>query len=243
MQIAVLSDLHLGRKNALDQFYRNPDAEHKLNRLLIRLEKSVDKIVLLGDIFETLRGKFPGQASELKRILKKYPFIARKIMEDPRYFLIQGNHDLATGKILNARETLIIKDGGTSICFFHGHQVDSWYRSKLKTFLCNIGIWAGGRLEVAGMDVTRGGNIISKLKSQNNEWVAGDFEEASIKFANKRGCDVAVTGHSHHPMKVEFKDGLFLNSGTWVAGREDLVMIDTSVGLYEVHKRIDNIVF
>ena len=243
MQIAVLSDLHLGRKNALDQFYRNPDAEHKLNSLLIRLEKSVDKIVLLGDIFETLRGKFPGQSSELKKILKSYPFIARRVMEDPRYFLIQGNHDLVTGKVLNARETLILKDGETSICFFHGHQVDPWYGSKLRTLVCNLGIWAGGRLEAAGMDITRGGNLKSKAKSKNNQWLPERFEELSVKFANKMGCDVAVTGHSHHPMKVEYDNGLFLNSGTWVAGREELVLIDTSAGLYEVHKTVDNILF
>ena len=30
MQIAVLSDLHLGKKNKLDQFARNPGAEERL---------------------------------------------------------------------------------------------------------------------------------------------------------------------------------------------------------------------
>ena len=56
MQIAVLSDLHLGRKDKLDQFYRNPGAEGKLENLFEYLESHVDKIILLGAVFETLRG-------------------------------------------------------------------------------------------------------------------------------------------------------------------------------------------
>ena len=59
MQIAVLSDLHLGKKNGLDRFSRADDAEPRLVRLLERLERSVDRIVLLGDVFETLRGGAP----------------------------------------------------------------------------------------------------------------------------------------------------------------------------------------
>ena len=65
MQIAVLSDLHLGKKNKLDQFYRNPGAERQLYELLNYLENHVDKIVLLGDIFETLRGPWFSPKKEL----------------------------------------------------------------------------------------------------------------------------------------------------------------------------------
>ena len=49
MQVAVISDLHLGRKNKLDQFNRNPGAEAQLYQLLKYLENHVDRIVLLGD--------------------------------------------------------------------------------------------------------------------------------------------------------------------------------------------------
>ena len=67
MQIAVLSDLHLGKKNKLDQFARNPGAEERLYKLLNYLESQVDKIILLGDIFETMRRGFNSSEKELKQ--------------------------------------------------------------------------------------------------------------------------------------------------------------------------------
>ena len=40
-------------------------------------------------------------------------------------------------------------------------------------------------------------------------------------------------------MKVEYGDSLFLNSGTRVAARQDLVIIDTVMNQYDVHKQFD----
>mgnify|MGYP003643625075 FL=1 len=79
MQVAVLSDLHLGVKDKLDQFYRVEGAEQQLYSLLDYLERTVDKIVLLGDIFETLRAKTFNTEKELVRILKAYPEFASRI--------------------------------------------------------------------------------------------------------------------------------------------------------------------
>ncbi len=124
MQIAVISDLHLGRKNKLDQFNRNLGAEAQLYTLFKYLENHVDKIILLGDVFETMRGKTLDHEARLRAVLKDYPKINDKILNNEKYVLIQGNHDLITGKVLNALEMLKIKDNGTSIAFFHGHQLD-----------------------------------------------------------------------------------------------------------------------
>ena len=51
MQIAVLSDLHLGKKNKLDQFARNPGAEERLYKLLnysqeVNLKNSKYKVTI-----------------------------------------------------------------------------------------------------------------------------------------------------------------------------------------------------
>ena len=102
MQIAVISDLHLGRKDKLDQFNRNQGAEAQLYTLLRYLENHVDKIILLGDIFETLRGKTLYQEGEFRSALKHYPKISKKLLTNEKYVLIQGNHDTATGDLLSA---------------------------------------------------------------------------------------------------------------------------------------------
>ena len=57
MQIAVISDLHLGRKDKLDQFNRNQGAEARLYTLLRYLENHVDKIILLGTCLKLCAAK------------------------------------------------------------------------------------------------------------------------------------------------------------------------------------------
>ena len=239
MQIAVISDLHLGRKDKLDQFYRNQGAEAQLHTLLKYLENNVDKIILLGDIFETLRGRTPNHTAELKMALKHYPRITEKILTDEKYILLQGNHDPARGELLSAPEKLKINDNGTSIAFFHGHQLDPIIADFWTKNFEKFGVWMGGWLERAGLDITRKGNISSKIKAINDQWKAGKFERMAAAMASEMGADIVVTGHSHHPMKIEYSDALFLNSGTRVCGRQDMVLIDTSVHTYDVYKKFD----
>ena len=237
MQIAVLSDLHLGRKDKLDQFSRNPGAEQALYDLLFNLETSVDKIVLLGDIFETLRGRTLNVRKELEHILKMYPLITKKILEDDKYILISGNHDAVTTKALNAPDWIRLKDHGTSISFFHGHQFDPFVADFWTQNFETVGVWLGGGLERFGLDITRKGNLSSKLKALADQWKVGKFERLAAAMGEDLKSDLVVTGHSHHPMKVEFDNTLFLNSGTRVAGRQDMIILDTSNQEYEVYKQ------
>lgn len=239
MQIAVISDLHLGRKNKLDQFNRNLGAEAQLYTLFKYLENHVDKIILLGDVFETMRGKTLDHEARLRAVLKDYPKISDKILNNKKYVLIQGNHDLITGKVLNALEMLKIKDNGTSIAFFHGHQLDPIVSSFWVKKFGRTGVWIGGWLERMGFDVTQKSNLSSKIKALNDQWKVGKFENMAAVMGAELGADIVVTGHSHHPMKVEFDDALFLNSGTRVCGRQDMVLIDTSAHTYDVYKTFD----
>jgi len=237
MQIAVLSDIHLGRKDKLDQFNRNPGAEEALYNLLANLENSVDKIVLLGDIFETLRGKTLNAKKELREVLKMYPVITKKIIDDDKYILISGNHDAVTSKILNAPDWVRLKDHGTSISFFHGHQLDPFVEGFWTNNFEKIGVWFGGWFERAGFDITKKGNISSKLKALADQWKVGKFERLAAAMGEDLKSDLVITGHSHHPMKVEFDSTLFLNSGTRVAGRQDMIILDTANQQYEVYKQ------
>ena len=239
MQIAVLSDIHLGEKNKLDQFHRNDGAHEQLHQLLNYLENHVDKIVLLGDIFETLRGKRYSKEKTLVKILKSYPQITSKIMDNEKYELISGNPDSVTTQLLNAREMIKIKDGSNTIAFFHGHQLDPIVMNPIEYRIERVCVWLGGWLERMGFDVTHKMNLVSKMKSLTNRWPASNCEEAATKLGESMGCNIVVTGHSHHPMKVEYGDSLFLNSGTRVAARQDLVIIDTVMNQYDVHKQFD----
>ncbi len=239
VQIAVISDLHLGRKDKLDQFNRNPGAEAQLYQLLDYLETHVDKIVLLGDIFETLRSKTLNKTKELKTILQYYPKFANKISNGGKYVLVKGNHDLVTGAVLGASEYLTIKENNKNILFFHGHQLDSVVADFWTKNFENVGVWLGGWLERMGIDITKKANASSKFKSLNNLWKVGGFEIAATALGKKLNADIIVTGHSHHPMKVEIENHLFLNSGTRVGGRQDMIILDTNINDYEIYKKFD----
>jgi predicted phosphodiesterase len=242
VQIAVLSDMHLGRKDGLDQFARNPGAESRLYNLLNYLEGHVDKIVLLGDIFEVYRSKWFGNWAferELDAVMHCYPQIALKILCDPQYELVQGNHDFPTKKLLRAREFYEIDADGKKLLFLHGHQFDAQTEDFWARHFEKFGCWAGGWLERMGMDLTAKMNLKSKIKSLNDEWSVSKFERLAAEFGKSRGADIVITGHSHHPMKAEIDGVLFMNSGTRVAGRQDLLLLDTATDSYEVHKKFN----
>jgi len=116
MQIAVLSDLHLGAKDPLDRFARVEDAERHLVDFMRELEGSVDRVVLCGDVFETLRGPLPGPSKrELDLAMAAYPEIARRVTEDPKYVLVQGNHDTIAGATMGAPEFHRERDHGLEL--------------------------------------------------------------------------------------------------------------------------------
>ncbi|MCK6547068.1 metallophosphoesterase family protein [Myxococcota bacterium] len=231
MQLAVLSDLHLGRNNGLDRFARrDTDVAPRFVRLLRHLERHVDLVVLLGDIFETLKGPRPGSArDELRATLETYPEIARRAVGHPKYRLVFGNHD-PIAKTLGATEWLDLEDGSTRLTFFHGHQLDPLTRGR--AWLSQAGVFLGGWLERLGLHVTPEDHA----RSDGPAWRSppGDFERRAVELGRARGADVVVTGHTHRAVKRELGDVLYLNSGTCVAGRREHLVLDTSTGLFDV---------
>lgn len=231
MQIAVLSDLHLGKKDRLDRFARNhPDVEVRFLRLLRTLERHVDRIVLLGDIFETLKGSRPGGARrELREALVSYPQIAMRAIDDPRYELVSGNHDAVARSALGAPEFREVSDRGSRLIFFHGHQLDPIARGR--GTLSQAGVWIGGWLERMGIRLP--------LNDQRRRHDAHSDEEdtfarSAVALGRGRGADIVVTGHTHRAIRREIGDQLYLNSGTCVGGRQELLLLDTRAGTYDV---------
>ena len=237
MLIAVLSDLHLGRRDHLDRFGREPHAFERFMRLLTYLEKHVDRIVLLGDVFETLRGKLPGsRRTELIDSLKAYPEIASRIIDDPRYTFLHGNHDHIAGDVLNVPDTYVLEADKKRLVFFHGHQLD--FLTRRGAAVSELFVCMGGWLERMGVKVTRfvdrvrPGVITSMPK-------VGRFERAAVAFGAEMSADIVITGHTHEAKRVEIGDQLFMNSGTCVSGRRELLILDTTSDVYRVVREPD----
>jgi predicted phosphodiesterase len=231
MNIAVISDLHVGSGDAADGFGHH-DADFL--RFLRFLEGNFERIVLLGDIWETLACRKLGDAAlELRRARAAHPEIARRF-ELPQYSYVHGNHDLVAGIVEGAPEHLVLEADGTRLLFTHGHHHDALFvRGQ---WLAELGIWAGGWLLRLGQSpLYRAFSAIDATRTG----VAADagrctFQRWAVRAAEAFAADVVVTGHTHLPTRAEHGRRLFLNSGSCAEGRFCFSSIDTKSGCYGV---------
>ena len=232
MHIAVISDLHLGAGGRADGFGHD-DAEFL--RFLGFLERQFERIVLLGDIWETLASRRLGDAArELGRARAAHPEIARRF-ERPQYTYVHGNHDLVAAELDRAPEHVLLESDGTRLLFTHGHQHDILvWRGK---WLAELGVWLGGWLLRMGLRPIY--EVFYRLDALRSG-AAPDRERCSFqRWAMRRGeqcaADVVVTGHTHLATRAEHGARLFLNSGSCAAGRFSFSSIDTKTASYGVH--------
>jgi predicted phosphodiesterase len=232
MEIAVISDLHLGSGGAADGFGH---ADQDFLRFLTFLERNFEKIVLLGDIWETLTPRLPGDpAKELALAREFHPRIARRF-EQGRYVYVHGNHDLIAGAVDGAPDEYVLEADGQRVLFTHGHQNDSLVHRR--RWLSELGIWFGGWIRRVGLgalyrllariDQARGGVSLDCGRCSFQRW--------AMDVARHRNVDIVVTGHTHLPTSAEHGDRLFLNSGTCCNSQISFLSLDTRRGHYGVH--------
>jgi predicted phosphodiesterase len=229
MHIAVISDLHLGRGGPTDAFEHD---DHEFLRFLSFLESNFQRIVLLGDIWETLTAPAPGgQAAELKAAQEYHGEIFQRFQK-PAYRYVHGNHDLVAGPVMGAPEEYALEADGVRMLFSHGHQGDrlcSHARS-----VSELGVWLGAWLRRFGLD------SLYRLIAGWETARSGLPEDCSVRRwalsqATTYAADIVVTGHTHVATKAESGSRLFLNSGTCSNGNISFLALDSRQGHYEVH--------
>lgn len=232
MEIAVISDLHLGSGGAADGF-GHEDGEFL--KFLGFLEKNFEKVVLLGDIWETLTGALPGDPGrELRRARESHPEIAARFQRN-NYLYVHGNHDLVAGAVQGTPDELVVDAGGTRILFTHGHQNDDLVQRR--RWLSELGVWLGGWIRRLGLsslyrllnelDVQRGGLSLDSTQCSFQRW--------AMTIAAEREFDVVVTGHTHLAANAAHGNRLFLNSGSCSEGRFSFLSMDTARARYAVN--------
>ncbi len=230
MKIAVISDLHLGAGGPTDLFGHD---DGEFLRFLRFLEANFERIVLLGDIWETLTGRQYGDPRvELARARGHHREIANRL-ERPQYAYVHGNHDLVAGTQSTPDEWLVSAKG-VRILFTHGHQNDLIV--KHARFVSEFGVWLGGWIRRIGLasvyklfrslDGLRGGASRDALRCTFQRW--------AVREARARSVDVVVTGHTHIAARAEHGDRLFLNSGSCAEGKFSYLAMDTQRGQYAV---------
>jgi len=227
MRIATFGDLHLGHTPVLDKFLGEED---RLLRLDDHLSRTHDRIILMGDIYQTDYGSYPGSRSDvLEAILKRYSRIVGRWRTAHHYSLF-GNHDLITQKLLgNLKQIRLLKDHWR-IWLTHGHQFDPFIgdEGRLPFFVT----WMIGGLRRLGFS-----RLADFLEGPFYDWGQRFFkalELAAIKALHHGKNDVIVMGHSHQMACLPIGRGVYVNSGACVPDSLRYVSIDTARRVVEV---------
>jgi predicted phosphodiesterase len=231
MHIAVISDLHLGPGDVTDGFGHD---DQTFLRFLRYLEANFERIVLLGDIWETLTGPRLGHAAaSLAAARDAHPEIARRFA-GPKYSYVHGNHDLVAGAADEVPDKLLLRTDGASVLFTHGHHHDLLIRKA--RWLSELGVWLGAwllRLRLSPLYKLFNAVDMSRAAAAQGD-TRGSFQRWAVGLARAHETDIVVTGHTHVPLRSEVGDRLFLNSGSCAEGRYSFAALDTHSGRYQV---------
>lgn len=157
MKIAVISDLHLGTGRS-DLFGHE---ESRFLRFLDHLEANFERVILLGDVFETLTVRPSRQVRELRLAREQHKAIVSRF-EGDRYTYLHGNHDLVAGHVDGSPDTLRLEVDGVRLAFLHGHQFD-WVVKKAR-FVSEWAAWLAGMAVRVGLrPVVRAAQAIEHL--------------------------------------------------------------------------------
>ncbi len=232
MQIAVISDLHLGSGGPADLFGHE---DNEFLRFLDFLEGNFERIVLLGDIWETLTGRAFGDPSrELEAARQHHGEIAQRF-ERSKYTYVHGNHDLVAARTEGAPEQLTLNADGMRLVFTHGHQGDGL--TSRHRWLSEIGVWLGAWIRRVGLHAAY--TFFSRLESLREGAGQGASRCVVRRWALEQAktceADVIVAGHTHVATRAEHGPCLFLNSGSCAEGRLSFLTLDTRRAQFAVH--------
>jgi UDP-2,3-diacylglucosamine pyrophosphatase LpxH len=228
MRIATFGDLHLGHTPVLDKFFGEED---RLLRFDDHLSRTHDRIILMGDIYQTDYGAYPGSRSDvLDAILKRYSRIVRR-WSTTRHRCLFGNHDLITENSLGNVKQLRLCDDDWNIWLTHGHQFDPFIGGR-GSFRYSV-TWMMGNLRRL-----RFGRLANFLEGPFYDWGQRLFkalESAAILALHHGKNNVIVMGHSHQMACLPVGGrGVYVNSGACVPNSMRYVSIDTSTRVVEV---------
>lgn len=194
------------------------------------LEANFEKIVLLGDIYET-HGSHPWQqARELRAVMEAHRTITSRF-ESSKYEFVYGNHDIVAAKLWGAKDELVIEADGIRILFRHGHGFD-WIQRTFPTLPAFL-VWLGLATSRMGIDrLYKWGEAIEFWAKAKNLLT---FEKWAVGMAKAKQTDVVVTGHTHVPKVQGYDERLYLNSGACFHGGFSWLALDTKAGTYTHH--------
>jgi len=230
MKFAALSDLHLGFGDKAERF---PHSDETFLRLLDRIEKTHERIFLVGDVWETLMPTFPFESRQecLWRAWEAHPKLYERFSER-QFRHIWGNHDEVTVRSGAVKEEMLIHDGHR-VLLTHGQQFenldDSWSEGACRRKFAEAGIWLGGAM--LRVNQRHAFNLFERaftasLGSEDPKRMTG-FRRRALDYARLRRANFIITGHTHKAVIAHPHNGItFINTGSCLGKRVDWISLD-----------------
>lgn len=195
----------------------------------------VDKIFILGDVFEF----YHGYNGYIYPWYKSVADVLKKLTESGKTVVfLEGNHEFGMGSFfenytgvtcgrdmtidLDGKKVLISHGDGSGL-FCLGSILKSTFIHTIMDLLGPVATWKAAR--VAGVFLSR------KTKPRNGR--IRDIFRKYAKIKLTEGYDTVIFGHSHMPDKmvfeVENKKKVYLNTGNFGASF-DYILYDSSTG-------------
>jgi UDP-2,3-diacylglucosamine hydrolase len=218
MRAIFLADAHL----------RRPDDDNYRALLAFLAEQSgrIDRLFLLGDIFEFWIGKST-VTDGYKPLIEALEGLVRG---GTRLVYVEGNHDFHLGPVFSERlGCQVLPDGGSyqldghSIHIAHGDLANRQERSYLllRSFFrsafvrCMIRTLPNALLQ--GFADRAGHESRKNSTSKRQRWPAREILTPYAAELIEAGHQVVVTGHFHQPFHEEVGDGELIALGDWIS--------------------------
>lgn len=213
MKVLVFSDIHLGSFVC---------ERTKLIELLNSEGENVDKIIIAGDLFDSINCHLSSKDWKILKILSK-------LSQHKPIFWVRGNHDEPHPEIissllgLNLVNEYSFVSGEKTFFILHGHIYDSFITDRpLITYIAD-------RIYFFLQYIDRSG-IIARFAKYNSK----TFLRCADKIKQKclltySNVDYILCGHTHKPEI----DGRFINCGSFTENPCSYVLINNGVPILE----------
>ena len=233
-RVAILADLHIGRRDATDQFKADDEA---FIEALEPIVAAVDRVFLLGDVLELQRGLFPFAHRYERDVITREHEALVDFLRGPKFLWFKGNHDTLLATTDGALEELTLDVGGKKALFLHGDRAD-WVVSEVP-FVQGFGSWLGGIAERAGLRTAYSMlcSIDAALNGVHKDPSRCRLIARLLDYARSQNATRVFCGHIHSALAYQVDDLAIFRPGSSTDGTLRYIIIDRLTGETSHHQQ------
>ncbi|MBD3258379.1 UDP-2,3-diacylglucosamine diphosphatase [candidate division GN15 bacterium] len=220
MAMYIFSDVHLGAGTPAEEATKVA----RIEQLFAKVKADGDRLAILGDLFDfwfEYKHAIPKDHHDVLFMLRD--LVKRGIHLD----YISGNHDFWMGDyfadqigVTVHRDTLDMRYAGRRIHLTHGDglaKADRGYRFLKRVLRNPMNIWLYRKLppDWAIPLAKRVSGSSRKHTVRRDPTFVPDYE-AYARDKLRDGFDVVAIGHLHIPVRKEYDEGVYLNTGDFI---------------------------